>query len=187
MSEPIRHPLDRAQAVADKWIELLTPFCDRIAIAGSIRRRKPFVKDVEIIYIPQMVEASPPGSLFPERVSAVDMALHGILERGHLTRRLSRDGRPTWGPKNKLTVDTLSGVPVDFFSTTAAAWYSYLICRTGSAQHNIRLAARAQSLGYKWHPYSGLETPDDHISLESEEHLYQLLKLPYLKPEARLE
>ncbi len=47
---------DRALAIAAKIRTELEPFCDRIEIAGSIRRKKPNVKDVEIVAIPKPYE-----------------------------------------------------------------------------------------------------------------------------------
>ena len=35
-------------------VEVMSPACDRIMIAGSVRRAKPEPKDIEIVYIPRM-------------------------------------------------------------------------------------------------------------------------------------
>ncbi len=44
--------LEKAQIIADQVKNKLAPFCERIEIAGSIRRRRPFVHDIDIVAIP---------------------------------------------------------------------------------------------------------------------------------------
>jgi DNA polymerase/3'-5' exonuclease PolX len=45
--------LKRAREIAEKLVEKLAPYCERIEIAGSIRREKAEVKDIEIVAIPK--------------------------------------------------------------------------------------------------------------------------------------
>jgi len=44
--------LEKAKAIADEVVRRLGPYCTKIEVAGSIRRRKPWVKDVDIVLIP---------------------------------------------------------------------------------------------------------------------------------------
>lgn len=48
----IRIPLDEAERIARKYTDMLTPYCERIEIAGSIRRRKAEVGDIEVVVVP---------------------------------------------------------------------------------------------------------------------------------------
>ena len=48
--------LAKAKAIADKYVALLAPFCDRIEIAGSIRREKEEVGDIERMSADAIVE-----------------------------------------------------------------------------------------------------------------------------------
>ena len=48
--------LQQAQQIAERIKSELAPHCDRIEIAGSIRRKKPEVKDIEIVCIPKPYE-----------------------------------------------------------------------------------------------------------------------------------
>jgi len=49
--------MDHAQAltIAEQCRKALAPYCERIEIAGSIRRGKPQVKDIELVAMPKMV------------------------------------------------------------------------------------------------------------------------------------
>ncbi len=44
---------EKAYSIAERVMKLLKPFCDRIEIAGSLRREKEEVKDIEIVAIPK--------------------------------------------------------------------------------------------------------------------------------------
>jgi DNA polymerase/3'-5' exonuclease PolX len=44
--------LKRAQEIASQVITKLAPYCERIEVAGSIRRRRPFVHDIDVVVIP---------------------------------------------------------------------------------------------------------------------------------------
>ncbi len=44
---------EQALEIAERTKALLAPHCERIEIAGSIRRKKPHVKDIEIVAIPK--------------------------------------------------------------------------------------------------------------------------------------
>lgn len=58
-----RKPLAQARAVADLLVSYLAPACERIEIAGSIRREVPEVKDIELVAIPRWEEiVAPPAT-----------------------------------------------------------------------------------------------------------------------------
>ena len=44
--------LEKAKAIANEVIERLRPYCSQIMVAGSVRRRKAQVKDIDILLIP---------------------------------------------------------------------------------------------------------------------------------------
>ena len=120
MTEEKRWGLAEATRVAEALRDILEPHCERFAIAGSVRRNKLFVKDIEIVYIPKLVA---PADLFGETmVSAMDVKLDSLVERGDLLKkRLNVRGSPTYGPVNKLLTHVPTGIGVDVFATVAVA------------------------------------------------------------------
>jgi DNA polymerase/3'-5' exonuclease PolX len=48
-----RRPLAEATALATELVDLLRVFCARIEIAGSVRRRRPDIGDLELVVVPQ--------------------------------------------------------------------------------------------------------------------------------------
>jgi DNA polymerase/3'-5' exonuclease PolX len=187
MSDKIKYPRAQAIAAAKEILALLIH--ERVIIAGSLRRRKEEVGDIEILYIPKIewkhdVEAS---DLFQDRARGKNLSDHSIVamvKSGLIRPRENVIGRTTWGDKNKLAVHCASGIPVDFFATTQAAWFNYLVCRTGGAENNVRIASAAQEKGWKWHPYNSGFT-DEHelaVPVQSEQDVFRLVGLPYLEP-----
>ncbi|MBX3732623.1 MAG: hypothetical protein KF791_08520 [Verrucomicrobiae bacterium] len=117
----------------------------------------------------------------------VDLELDRLLSAGILAKRLNKLGRPTWGECNKLAIHRASGVPIDFFATYFPAWHGYIVCRTGSAETNTRIATAALRKGWRWHPTAGHFT--DVVGrrhwIHSEEDAFRLVGLPYLEPKDR--
>lgn len=190
-----RWPLDEATKLALGFVAVLEPLCDRVCIAGSIRREKPDVGDIEILYIPKTSTRQVPGDMFAsETVNLVDAWLQDKMKEGLLAKRPSVIGNFSYGPKIKLMWYTPTGIPIDFFSTPEESWWNYLVCRTGSADTNKRIAERAQGMGQTWKPYSPgflrrveVEGPEQFEiePMHSEKEVFAWVGLPYLEPKDR--
>lgn len=187
MSDKRKFPAVEADLVAIALRAVLHPFCERIEIAGSLRRGKRFVGDIEILLVPKLQKIS--NDFFNE--STQDMAaacLDSLLNRGVIAKRANSLGRFTWGPSNKLGVHVESGIPVDFFSTIEANWWVSLVIRTGSKETNLELTTGAQRMGRTLHAYgSGVEVnaTGEILHAHSEEEVFDLCGRPYKKPEDR--
>lgn len=187
--EKKRFPRAAALQVARELVRALEPVTERIIVAGSLRRMKQDVGDVEILYIPKLLKDQPhPADMF--RTVDLDLAEAAILhleKLGVISKRENKIGGFTFGPLNKLMRHAESGIPVDLFAATALNWFNYLVCRTGSAANNTRIAQKAQELGLKWHPYNHGFTRSDNtwIHVTSEEQVFSTLGLPYLEPKDR--
>jgi DNA polymerase/3'-5' exonuclease PolX len=178
-----KFPAAAAKAVAAELTHYLLPVTERLICAGSLRRRKAEVGDVEFLFIPKFGHISD-GTLFGDEGSLVDEQLQTLQDMGILAKRTTVNGTTTYGPKNKLMVHCSSGIPVDLFTATAENWWNYIVCRTGPSENNIRIADAAKRLGCKWHPY-GPGFTDEHgriIPMDSEAAVFEFVGLPYLEP-----
>lgn len=180
--------------VAAEICARLKPATERLVVAGSMRRGKPTVGDIEVLYIPRLVERMDPGDLLgaTELVNLADEAIGAMEREGILTRRQNVKGSEMFGEKNKLMRHDASGIPVDLFAATEENWWNYLVCRTGPADSNTRIATRAQQMGWKWNPYGAgftrggaLAGQREQFVVTCEEEVFQFVGLPYLKPEER--
>jgi DNA polymerase/3'-5' exonuclease PolX len=177
--EKTRCPLGRAEEIADEVLKLLETSCERIVIAGSIRRRKPEVGDIEILAIPKY------GGLSCH-VNLLDQETLDLMHRGILDFRLSKRGRRAFGQKNKLMVHLPSGLAVDVFSTDERCWPVALVARTGGKVTNQRIAVAAIRKGCHLQAYgSGFSTPQGDVICKSERDVFEFVGLPYLEPEQR--
>jgi len=179
----VRYPRAAALEVARELCDRLQPFCGKLVVAGSLRRRKATVGDVEICYVSRM-EERPLDMFSSAAVSLADEEISKMLADGTLTKRPSKIGGTAWGDKNKLALHR-SGMPVDLFRTSTASWWNYLVCRTGPADSNTRIATEAQRRGYRWNPYGPgytCLTSGDSNTMDSEEAVFAFVGLPYLEP-----
>jgi DNA polymerase/3'-5' exonuclease PolX len=184
----LRHPRAAALAVAGELCRALKEHCEdgRMIVAGSLRRRKATVKDVEIVYVSKSIEIMD-GLFDVKRMPAVDNHLIQLLGTGVLAMRKNVNGSTMWGAKNKLAVHVASGISVDLFATTEEAWFNYLVCRTGGKDSNTEIATRAQDMGWQWNPYgpgfskrTGLGIATE--TMLSERAVFEFVGLPYREP-----
>ncbi len=191
MNPPVKPRFSRhiALTVAQEIVGALTPVCERVIVAGSLRRGKQWVGDVEILFIGKTLTRPKNGDFFEnETVCLAQLAIADLLAANILAKRPNKIGGFTWGDQNKLALHTRSGVPVDLFQTTEASWFNYLVCRTGSAAHNVTIATRAKQLGWSWNPYgSGFTNEAGTASHDvvSEADLFTFLDMQFKDPKDR--
>lgn len=188
-----KYPRAAAIEVARFLVQCLTPCCSRILVAGSLRRRKAEVGDVEILYIANEVIGPDPADLFSKekKFNAVDVALHELIAtHGTLEKRENSLGRTAWGAQNKLARHVASGIPVDLFAATPQNWWNLVVCRTGGAENNVAICNAAIDAGWKWNPYGdGFSRPNPERpgwllirEMHSEREVFEWVGLPYLEP-----
>jgi DNA polymerase/3'-5' exonuclease PolX len=188
MTDKPKFPRADAIAVAKELVAAIKPSCepDFLKVCGSLRRGKQLVGDVELVYVPR-IHLFKVDFFAEEPLNLVDEALGELISFGILAKRLNKNGHQTWGPNNKLALHVKSGIPVDLFSTSNAAWWNYVVCRTGSAENNVAICNAAIAKGWKWHPYDRGFTDREgnwHVA-ETEQDVFRLAGLPYKPPGER--
>ena len=170
----------------------LMPYCepDRLTIAGSVRRMKAEVGDVEILFVPRVGTVTGEGEMFGTPSNLAESEINRLVKTGILAQRRNALGNTTWGSLIKLAVHSKSGIPVDLFTATKENWWNYLVCRTGPAESNMAIAKAARARGLKWEPYSsgfvvGANDGLDRLLVESEADVFEFVGLKYQEPEKR--
>ena len=175
----IRWSLAEAQDVASELVAHLGPVCDRLQVAGSIRRRVEQVGDIELLCVPRISRSWSGGDMLERRLA--DDLYDRLLQK-----RLGKGGRTTYGPKNKLLVHVPSSIPVDIFTTDARNWGMAMVVRTGSADFNIQLMIRFRQLGMAGHAYGGVTAVGgQEIDCPDEETVFRLAGWTWIPPEER--
>jgi len=149
--------LQEAQSIANEVYYRLKPHCEKIVVAGSIRRQKAEIRDIDLVLIPANL--------------------------GLLSQEINRLGPPVLDGE-KLRRVNFNGTQVDIYYANQKTWATLLLIRTGSKENNIRLCSRARSLGMKLKANGDgvIDVDGKLIPIESEEQVYKVLKLPYQEP-----
>ncbi len=172
-------PLATADKFAEKILSELAPFCEagHCQIAGSIRRRRPFVNDIDVVCLPA------PGR---------EVALRERSRRQ--AKRVVIDGPQTLVVvlANNLQIDIWIAQPAvtELLDSKPTNFGTLLLCRTGSMAHNIHLIEHAKSIGKVWNPYHGVFAPDGTGRTQcqasaTEEDIFKALALDYIPPDRR--
>lgn len=167
--------------------ETLRDVSHAVRIAGSLRRRKPEVNDIEILLVPKWETLPDPDDMFPEPKELTTLKINELIKAGILEKRKKINGTTTFGPRTKLLIHTQTGIPVDIFSCEKTSWINCLFSRTGGKNCNIAVAAGAKRRGLAWEPFSeGFRTKlGEALIVHSEEEIFSLAGLPYLPPHER--
>ncbi len=160
-----RQPLGRVLPIAYDIVERLreNTVVKKISVAGSIRRWKDTVRDIDILAT----------STTPKDV------MKAFVHLPHIKEVLMH------GP-TKSSVVTDEGIQVDLRVVEEESFGAALAYFTGSKEHNIRLREMALKKGLKINEY-GIFRESDNKKLggKDEEDIYSILGLPYIQPELR--
>jgi DNA polymerase (family 10) len=150
-----------AEAILDQL--LAVPGVERGVIAGSIRRGRPTIGDIDLLI------------MAADSASVMDTFVH-----------LEAVGRILGHGPTKSSVELHSGMQVDLRVLPPERWGTALNYFTGSQAHNIHLRQRALDLGYSLNEHALTRQSDDsEILFTDEEALYETLGLAYIPPEIR--
>ena len=138
----VRRPLAQMRKIAEQVAGRLAPVCTRIEIAGSIRRGKETVKDIELVAIPTL-QADLFGNETPD-LAPLNALLVGWIESGHVTLEKNGDRY------KRFTMMTDSRVvAVDLFLATPDNYGYILMLRTGSAEFSRHMVTERHFGGLK--------------------------------------
>jgi DNA polymerase (family 10) len=160
-----RRPLGRVLPLAEDIIRKIkdTAPVESIEVAGSIRRRKDTVKDIDILTTSRQPE----------------VVMDAFIKLPHVTRVLMH------GP-TRSSVITDDGIQVDLRVVDADTFGAALQYFTGSKQHNIKLREMAVRTGLKISEYGVFKGPGEkRIGGKKEVDVYKALMLPFIPPELR--
>jgi len=164
---------DHVQAAAAELIrhlENLGQGIDSITPAGSLRRGKETVGDLDLLLI--LAE----GFTGQAKIDAIS---EHILKFPRIDQTLAHGG-------NKVSFTLDSGLQVDVRLLERDNFGAALLYFTGSKEHNVKLRGRANDLGYTLNEYC-LATlkGEKRVAGTTEQEIYAKLKLDYIPPEMR--
>lgn len=162
-----RTPLPAALLLATSLRDALAERDDveRIEIAGSIRRQKETIGDIDLL-VASTSDPAPIMEAFTKLPGVSQILVHG---------------------DKKTSVRTVQNIQVDLRVIDPAMFGSALHYFTGSKEHHVKLRTLAKRQGLKVSEYGVFKVSDDTTPIASftEEDLYEALGLPFIPPELR--
>lgn len=158
-----RRPLGEVLPVAEEIVNILKKetSIENIAIAGSIRRRRETVKDIDILIT----------------TTDAEKVMKKIVELP-LVEEVIAFG------ETKTSVRLKTGIQMDVRVVEPSSWGAALAYFTGSKAHNIRVRELALEKGLKINEY-GVFKGETKIAGKTEEEVYASIGLPFIPPEIR--
>lgn len=179
MSDSIKRPHAQMLSTATGIVERLRPACERIEIAGSLRRKRPMVGDIEIVAVPKLsmgLFGPIPGE------TEVDSLLRSwpitLLKNGEKYKQFTFIGSK--GSEFKIDL---------FLQPDPATWGVNFMVRTGSAEFTTRMVTSVHKGGLcpaglnvkearVWRGPEVLDTPE-------EADVFRLWGMDFIAPESR--
>jgi len=164
-SQPSRFLIDAAMGTAADVIAALEGVrgCRRCTYAGSLRRMKDTIGDIDIL----------------AAADRTDALMKALTELPMVTEVISSG-------EKKTSVRTKMGIQVDLRVVPLDAWGAALLYFTGSRPHTLRLRELALRQGLTLNEY-GLFRVDDNslLAAKTEEDVYAALGLDFIAPTLR--
>lgn len=165
-----RMPLKDAEKSGNKILDAIKaiPGVARAALAGSLRRKKETIGDIDII-----IEAAPAQRRTIVSRFVVLPEVKKVLAKGSTKASvLLKDG----------------DVQVDIRLVNDYEYGAALLYFTGSKEHNIKLRIIARNQGFKLNEYGVFDIATDRrLAGATEEEIYALLNLKFIPPEQRVD
>jgi len=197
VSQKATMPLADAERLASLLIERFAPACEHIEIAGSLRRRKAFIGDIELMLLP-IFDVDPMTTTKP-----VYTALDALIRQALDERRYDPEADaelpimiydPTVkrdGPRYKRFRIASHGreISVDMFIADHFNFGNGLLIRTGDKDFSKGCLSRKCDGGLLpsgYHHDAGyLWRGSERIACPSEEEFFHILGLPVVPPAQR--
>ena len=174
--------LEQAKKIASTVLNAIKPYCSRGVVAGSIRREKPLVKDIEIVAICKDYRK-----------------LYETLGRYGKFIKPGTQEIIEWAPKpNAKYVRMLlnEGIKLDLFLANEDNWGGILVLRTGSGsdEEGNPYGGFSSGIFSKWKEVSGggrsvngqFMTPEGKVyPLREEKDVFEILGIEWVEPKNR--
>lgn len=159
----------RAQEVTSRFLALIEESgkASRMEVAGSLRRGRDTVGDVDLLVAADEKDAQEIMDIFCSASEIDKVVAHG---------------------EKKSSIKLADGLQVDLRVVTPEQYGAALLYFTGSKAHNVALRKRAHGYGWLLNEYGLIRKKDEQrIAGETEEEIYRKLKFDWIPPEIREE
>jgi len=147
--------------LANKIVKSLRPFCSRIRLVGSIRRKEKNPVDIDIALIPKSEK-----------------------DKDKIENTLKEEGRFVQGGEKRATF-RIKGVKVELYYTNKEEWGATLLAYSSEFGAGIGLRMVAKRKGFKLSQHGLFTKSGRRIAGRTEEQIYHALGRKYKEPRNR--
>jgi len=147
--------------LANSIVRNIKPFCSRIQIVGSIRRKEKNPVDIDIALIPKNEK-----------------------DKDKIEEILKKQGRFVQGGEKRVTF-RIKGVKVELYYTNKEEWGATLLAYSSEFGAGIGLRMIAKRKGMKLSQHGLFSKTGRRIAGKTEEEIYHALGRPYKSPANR--
>ena len=169
--------LEQAREILDRLALELMPGCERIAVAGSVRRGKSDVHDLELVCVPKLVTVADLFGAPANSYSLLDAEL--IRLRLHLIK----------GGEKYKQFALPEGISLDLFITSREQWGWIFVLRTGHKDFGHWLVTPRRHggalPGYIKSRAGWLTNGNGPIKTAEESDVFRVLGVGWLEPQYR--
>lgn len=162
-----------AEYLAKAIISELSFYCDRIEVAGSVRRKQPVCTDIDIVCV-------------PKREPILDMFNNVIGQEVSpaFIKTINQWTKVKGDPTGKYTQRIVDGQKIEISMCNPDNWGNIFLIRTGDSEFSHMLMKRCLKLGFQQRD-GYLWDEAGAIPLFEEIEYFNTLNLPYVSPEKR--
>ena len=173
---------EEGMRIARHLLEELGPHVSRVSLAGSLRRRRPWIRDVEIVAELPLYSADLFGTQAPDPVEIA--AVREVVEGVSTVKRGATLEVPRWISATDVLGSSLS---LDLFLVSPPAqWGPILAIRTGPRSLGIEAVQRLRTRGFREKSGSVFRLDSgERVEVPDEETFFQLAGMKYEAPERR--
>jgi len=169
--------LSQATEIATRLVTELSPGCERIAVAGSVRRGKPDVHDLELVCVPKIVTVA---DLFGNPTNSYSLLDAELIRLGlHQLK----------GGEKYKQFALPEEINLDLFITSQEQWGWIFVLRTGHRDFNKWLVTPRRHggalPGYIKSVGGWLANGNGPIRTPEEQDVFRVLGVEWVEPEFR--
>lgn len=166
-----------AYEIALKYWKQFRPVCEIVKIAGSIRRHKPEVGDIELVCMPKMKVQQNIGLFNTEEIIVHDPQFVAFVNS---FKRTKGDGNSKY---SQLMLD--EGIKLDLFMANRSNFGLIHLIRTGSADYCKHIMTELHERGFVSDGGFLLDSAGNFIPVPTEIDFYKITGIQFIKPEDR--
>ena len=164
-----KYPYAEAYRIASEVLEQLKPHCERISLAGSVRRKKAEVSDLDIVIITK-----------PYSTGIFESGIATLVNKWEFSK-----GELEFGKTRYIQRILPEGIKIDILIAEEENFGLIFAIRTGSLEYNRKvLIPGLDRQGFK-SDGGYLFKDGERYEVREEEDLFRLIGIPYSNPEDR--